>query len=318
MKLRSLTASLLMAAGLISASGAATAKEEVYLPVVSKGFMLEFWQTVKMGSDAAAKELGVKTSFVGPSDETQIDQQIQLIENTLARRPQGLLLAALDGNALIPAVEQAKRQNIPVVTFDSGVNSEYPASFVATNNKAAGAMAGDAMGKLLGGKGKVAIVSHNAGTSSAIDRIEGFVEQIKAKYPNIKLLSPLYSDSDPQRAMNQTMDVVRANPDLVAIYGTNEGSSMGVATAIQSQGLTGKVKVIGFDASDAIVNFVETGVMQGVIVQDAFQIGYMGLNTLHSVLNGKNVEKVINVPAVLVTGENINDANIQKIIKPLG
>ena len=317
MKLRSLTASLMVAAGLMTASASAIASD-IYLPVVSKGFMHEFWQTVKMGSDAAAEELGVKTSFVGPSDETQIDQQIQLIENTLARRPNGLLLAALDGNALIPAVEQARSQSIPVVTFDSSVNSEYPASFVATNNKSAGSMAGAAMADIIGGKGKVAIVAHNAGTSSAIDRIDGFVEYIKENHPEIELLNPLYSDGDPQRAMNQTMDVVRANPDLVAVYGTNEGSSMGVATAIQSQGLTGKIKVVGFDASDAIVNFVQTGVMQGVVVQDAFQIGYQGLTTLHDVLEGNDVEKVIDVPAVVVTGDNINDEGIQKIINPLG
>lgn len=317
MKLRSLTASFLVAAGLMTASAPAISGD-VYLPVVSKGFMHEFWQTVKMGSDAAAEKLGVRTSFVGPSDETQIDQQIQLIENTLARRPDGLLLAALDGNALIPSVEQARSQNIPVVTFDASVNSEYPASFVATNNKAAGSMAGAAMADIIGGKGKVAIVAHNAGTSSAIDRIDGFVEYIKENHPDIELLSPLYSDGDPQRAMNQTMDVVRANPDLVAVYGTNEGSSMGVATAVQSQGLTGKIKVVGFDASDAIVNFVQTGVMQGVIVQDAYQIGYQGLTTLHEVLEGNDVEKVIDIPAVLVTGENINDDDIQKIINPLG
>ncbi|KEQ11495.1 LacI family transcriptional regulator [Endozoicomonas montiporae] len=303
---------------MMATPGHSYAKQDVYLPVVSKGFMHEFWQTVKMGSDSAAKELNVKTSFVGPSDETQIDQQIQLIENTLARRPNGLLIAALDANALIPSVERAHSQNIPIVTFDAGVNSDIPVSFVATNNKAAGAMAADALAQILDGKGKVAIVAHNAGTSSAINRIDGFVEQIKQQYPDIEVLSPLYSDGDPQRAMNQTMDVVRANPDLSAVYGTNEGSSMGVATAIQSQGLAGKIKVVGFDASDAIVNFVETGVMQGVIVQDAFQIGYMGMKVLHDALNGNEVEKVIDVPAVLVTDENINDEAIQKIIKPLG
>lgn len=318
MKRSTLTASLFIAAGLMAASSPSFARQEVYLPVVSKGFMHEFWQTVNMGSDAAAKELNVKTSFVGPSDETQIDQQIQLIENTLARRPNGLLLAALDGNALLPSVERVHSKNIPIVTFDSSVNSDIPASFVATNNKAAAAMAADAMGKILDGKGKVAIVAHNAGTSSAIKRIDGFVEQIRKQYPDIAVLNPLYSDGDPQRAMNQTMDIVRANPDLSAVYGTNEGSSMGIATAIQSQGLTGKIKVIGFDASDAIVNFVETGVMQGVIVQDAFQIGYMGMKVLHKALSGNDVEKIIDVPAVLVTDENIKNQEIQKVIKPLG
>lgn len=317
MKLKSLAATVLMTAGIMSASLPSIA-EEVYLPVVSKGFMHEFWQTVKMGSDAAAAELKIKTSFVGPSDETQIDQQIQLIENTLARKPDGMLLAALDGNALIPSVERMHANKVSIVTFDSGVNSEIPASFVATNNKKAGAMAAAEMGRLLNGKGKVAIVAHVAGTTSAIDRVDGFVEYMKANHPEIKLLDPLYSDGDPQRAMNQTMDITRANPDLSAVYGTNEGSAMGVATAIQSMGMQDKIKVVGFDSSEAIVNFVETGVMQAAVVQDAYQIGYIGLKTLHEAMNGKPVEKIVDVPAVLVTKANLKQEKIQKIINPLG
>lgn len=318
MKLRALTASLFITAGLMVSSGSAMANKEIYLPVVSKGFMHEFWQTVKMGSDAAAEELNVKTSFVGPSDETQIDQQIQLIENTLAKKPNGLLLAALDGNALIPSVNRMHAKNVSIVTFDSGVNSDIPSAFVATNNKKAGAMAAAEVGRLLNGKGKVGIVAHVAGTTSAIDRVDGFVEHMKANYPNIVLLDPLYSDGDPQKAMNQTMDITRANPDLAAVYGTNEGSSMGVATAIQSMGKKDKIKVVGFDSSEAIVNFVETGVMQAAVVQDAYSIGYIGLKTLHQVMNGEKVEKLIDVPAVLVTGDNLRDARIQKVINPLG
>lgn len=302
----------------MAASMTSVAKEKLYMPVVSKGFMLEFWQSVRDGSDAAARELNVKTSFVGPSDETQVDQQVQLVENILARKPNGLLLAALDSNALLPSVERAHAQGVPVVTFDSGVNSDIPASFVATDNKAAGAMAADAMGKFLGGKGKVAVVAHNAGTMTTTDRLDGFIEQMGRNYPNIKVLSPLYSEGDPQRAMNQTMDVIRANPDLSAVYATNEGCTLGVASAIDSQELAGKIKVIGFDSSDALVNFLKAGVIQGLVVQDAYQIGYVGMKTLYNVLTGHEVKKMIDVPAVLVTGDNINKEDIQNIINPPG
>ncbi|MET4692411.1 ABC transporter substrate-binding protein [Endozoicomonas lisbonensis] len=318
MNLRTLTIPLLLSAGLMAASMTSVAKEKLYMPVVSKGFMLEFWQSVRDGSDAAARELNVKTSFVGPSDETQVDQQVQLVENILARKPNGLLLAALDSNALLPSVERAHAQGVPVVTFDSGVNSDIPASFVATDNKAAGAMAADAMGKFLGGKGKVAVVAHNAGTMTTTDRLDGFIEQMGRNYPNIKVLSPLYSEGDPQRAMNQTMDVIRANPDLSAVYATNEGCTLGVASAIDSQELAGKIKVIGFDSSDALVNFLKAGVIQGLVVQDAYQIGYVGMKTLYNVLTGHEVKKMIDVPAVLVTGDNINKEDIQNIINPPG
>ncbi|UYM18247.1 ABC transporter substrate-binding protein [Endozoicomonas euniceicola] len=318
MNLRTLTIPLLLSAGLMAASVISVAKEKFYIPVVSKGFMLEFWQTVKAGSDTAARELNVKTSFVGPSDETQIAQQVQLVENILTQKPDGLLLAALDSNALLPSVERAHAQKVPVVTFDSSVNSDIPVSFVATDNKAAGAMAADAVEGLLGSKGKVAVVAHNAGTMTAADRVDGFTKQMKRKYPAINVLSPLYSEGDPQRAMNQTMDIIRANPDLSAVYATNEASTLGVASAVDSLGLAGKIKVVGFDSSDALVSFLKKGVIQGLVVQDAFQIGYVAMKTLYNALTGHDVKKVIDVLAVLVTGDNINKEEIQKIIRPSG
>jgi len=192
------------------------------LPVISKGFQHEFWQTVKMGTEAAAKELGDKTSYVGPADEKQIAEQIQLVENAMAQKPNGLLLAALDANALAPLMETASSRGIKVVTFDSGVNSTIPVSFVATNNRKAGAEAADALAAQVNQKGKVGIIAHVAGTSSAIERSEGFIARMKEKYPDIQVLPVQYSDGDPQKAMDKTIDMIQANPDLAGIYGTNE------------------------------------------------------------------------------------------------
>lgn len=314
MKTRHLLSALTLT---ILMSGSALAKDYT-LPVVSKGFQHEFWQTVKMGTEAAAKELGDKTSYVGPADETQIAEQIQLVENTMAKKPNGLLLAALDENALAPLVETANSRGIKVVTFDSGVNSTIPASFVATNNRKAGAQAADALAEQVGGKGKVGIIAHVAGTSSAIERSEGFATQMKEKYPDIKVLPVQYSDGDPQKAMDKTIDMVQANPDLAGIYATNEGATLGVANAIDSQNLKGKVKVIGFDSTEAIVNFLKNGVIQGFMVQDAFQIGYQGIKALDAVVAGKTVPKQIDIPVQYVNAKNIDTPEVDKLLHPLG
>lgn len=292
--------------------------KDLNLPVVSKGFQHEFWQTVKMGTEAAAKELGDKTSYVGPADETQIAEQIQLVENAMAQKPNGLLLAALDANALAPLVETANSRGIKVVTFDSGINSDIPVSFVATNNRKAGAQAADALAAQVNNKGKVGIIAHVAGTSSAIERSEGFMERMKEKYPDIKVLPVQYSDGDPQKAMDKTIDMIQANPDLAGIYGTNEGSTLGVANAIDSQNLKGKVKVIGFDSTEAIINFLKNGVIQGFVVQDAYQIGYQGIKTLNAALSGQAVEKEIDIPVKFVNAENINTPEIDKLLHPFG
>lgn len=288
------------------------------LPVVSKGFQHEFWQTVKMGTEAAAKEMGDKTSYVGPADETQIAEQIQLVENVMAQKPNGLLLAALDANALAPLVETANSRGIKVVTFDSGVNSDIPVSFVATNNRTAGAQAADALAQQVNNKGKVGIIAHVAGTSSAIERSEGFMGRMKEKYPDIKVLPVQYSDGDPQKAMDKTIDMIQANPDLAGIYATNEGATLGVANAIDSQSLKGKVKVIGFDSTEAIINFLKSGVIQGFVVQDAYQIGYQGLKALNAALSGQTVPKEIDIPVKFVNAQNINTPEIEKLLHPFG
>lgn len=308
----------LLAALAVVGLGTAQAKDEMYIPVVSKGYQHEFWQTVKLGSDTAAKELGVKTSFVGPAAETQISEQIQLMEDMMARQPDAILLAALDSNALVVPVEDAKSRGIEIATFDSGINSDIPKSFIATNNVKAGADAAKTLGKMLGGKGKVGIIAHVAGTQNAMERSNGFIDQMAKSYPDIKVLEVQYSDGDPQKAMDKTIDMVRANPDLSAVYATNEGSTLGVANAIDSLGLAGKIKVMGFDSTEGIIAFLKAGTIQGFVVQDAYQIGYQGLKTLYNVLDGKKVAGVIDIPVKVVTSENIDSPDMQKLLYPFG
>ncbi|NOI65981.1 ABC transporter substrate-binding protein [Vibrio sp. 99-8-1] len=315
--MKSMKLTLLAAIATIGMS-AAQAKDEMYIPVVSKGYQHEFWQTVKLGSDTAAKELGVKTSFVGPAAETQISEQIQLMEDMMARQPDAILLAALDSNALVVPVEEAKSRGIEIATFDSGINSEIPKSFIATNNVKAGADAAKTLGKMLGGEGKVGIIAHVAGTQNAMERSNGFIDAMAKHYPNIKVLEVQYSDGDPQKAMDKTIDMVRANPDISAVYATNEGSTLGVANAIDSLGIAGKVKVMGFDSTEGIIAFLKAGTIQGFVVQDAYQIGYQGLKTLYNVLEGKKVTSVIDIPVKVVTAENIDNPDMQTLLYPFG
>ena len=182
----------------------------------------------------------------------------------------------------------------------------------------AGAQAADALAEQVGQKGKVGIIAHVAGTTSAIERSEGFSERMKEKYPNIQVLPVQYSDGDPQKAMDKTIDMVQANPDIAGIYATNEGSTLGVANAIDSQNLKGKVKVIGFDSTEAIINFLKNGVIQGFVVQDAYQIGYQGIKALNAVISGQTVAKEIDIPVKYVNAQNINTPEIDKLLHPFG
>ncbi len=292
--------------------------KDVYIAVISKGFQHEFWQTVKLGSDTASDELGIRSTFEGPADESKIAEQINMVENAITKRADAILLAALDTEALIPVVQKANKKGIPVVMFDSNINSNIPISFVATDNKAAGALAAEKLGILLNGKGKVGIVAHNASTSTAQQRRDGFIEKMKANYPGIKLLKTVYSDGDHQKAMDKSTDMMQSNPDLAAIYATNEGSAIGVATAVEAKGKVGKVKVVGFDSSEAEIGFLKDGVVEGFVVQNPFNMGYLGVKALYNVLEGKSIESRIDTGATFVTIDNLNTTKVQKLLNPLG
>ncbi len=304
-----------MATGLF---GTALAGDKTYIAVISKGFQHEFWQTVKLGSDTAAKELGIKSTFEGPANESMIAEQIDMVENAITKKADAILLAALDTEALIPVVEKAKSKGIPVVMFDSNINSDIPLSFVATDNKQAGKVAAMKLGAILNGKGKVGIVAHNAGTSTAQMRRDGFIEGMKELFPEIVLLETVYSDGDHQKAMDKATDMMQGNPDLAAIYATNEGSAIGVATAVEAKGKVGQVKVVGFDSSEAEIGFLKDGVVEGFVVQNPFNMGYLGVKALAKVLDGETINKRIDTGATFVTLDNLETEKIQKLLNPLG
>lgn len=205
-----------------------------------------------------------------------------------------------------------------MVTFDSGVNSDIPASFVATNNRKAGAQAADALAEQVGQKGKVGIIAHVAGTTSAIERSEGFSERMKEKYPNIQVLPVQYSDGDPQRRWIKPLIWFRLTRISPVFMPPTKAQPPGVANAIDSQNLKGKVKVIGFDSTEAIINFLKNGVIQGFVVQDAYQIGYQGIKALNAVISGQTVAKEIDIPVKYVNAQNINTPEIDKLLHPFG
>lgn len=314
---------MLVTMGLVGCGGtkdvtSSSSEEKVYnIAVISKGYQHEFWRTVELGTKKAAEELGVKTSFIGPEKESEVGKQVNMVENAINQHVDAIVLAALDTEALIPVVEKAEKAGIPVVMFDSGVNSEIPKSFVATDNVAAGAIAGEEMAKAIGKKGKVAIVAHNAGTQTAIDREKGFKDAI-SKYSNIEIINTFFSDGDKSKALAITQDIMTTNPDIVGIYGTNEGSAVGVARAVQEKEMQDEIVVIGFDSSADEINFLEEDVMRGMVVQNPFNMGYLSVKNAVAVLEGNSVEARIDTGAIFVTKENLKTDEVQKLLYPFG
>src|SRR4051794_12805920 len=207
--------------------------EQPYIAIVSQGFPHQFWQAVKKGADQEAQKEGVRISFEGPATESDIEAQVTMLTNALAKQPAAIGFAALDSKAAEPLLQQAKSQNIPVIAFDSGVDSDVPVTTVATDNKAAAAEAAKHMADLVGGKGKVAMVVHDQTSKSGTDRRDGFMQWMKDNAPGITVLAPQYGGGDQAESANITKSIISSNPDLKGIYASNEGSAIGVIKGVE-------------------------------------------------------------------------------------
>ena len=288
------------------------------IAVIVKTENANFWQNVKKGAEAAGKDLGneYKVTFQGPQAETAIDEEVNMVNNAINRGVSGIVLAASDPEALIPPVKKAFENGIPVVIIDSGINSDgkYYQSFLATDNRAAGKLAAE---KLLAKhgmkKGKVAVMSYTPGAASAIERTGGFMDEVK-KQQDIKLMEPLYSQSDMVTALNQTIDVLTSNPDLTAIFGANEPTAVGMARAIKERGFAGKLIAVGFDGNQDLQNFVRDGTLEGIVVQSSYQMGYKGVNTINKIIKGEKVDKFIDTGVVFVTKDNIDSEEANAVL----
>lgn len=300
------------AVGLFAASPASHA-QEMYIPLISKGFQHQFWQAVKAGADQAAEEFGVKVTFEGPDNETMVDKQIDMLAAALANKPAAIGFAALDSQAAIPLLRQADEAGIPVVAFDSGVDSDIPVTTATTDNLAAAGLAADKMAELIGGSGQVAVVAHDQTSRTGIDRRDGFLNTMKEKYPDIEVVSVQYGDGDHLKSTEVAKAIMTANPDLKGIFGTNEGSAIGVVNAVRETGAEGLV-VIGYDSGTAQKQAIMDGTMAGAITQNPVGIGYETVKAAVAATKGEELPEVIDTGFYWYDKTNMDDPKISAVL----
>lgn len=294
------------------AAGESAAKP--YVAVVSKGFQHQFWQAVNAGADKAAADFNVDITFEGPETEAMVDKQVEMVQAVLDKKPAALCLAALDSKALIPLLERAKSENIPVVGFDSGVDSDIPVATAATNNVAAAALAADKMVELIGGSGEVAIIAHDQTSRTGIDRVAGFTDQIKSKYPDVTIVDTQYGAGDQLKSTDLAKAIIQAHPNLKGFFGANEGSIIGVLNAVKELGKEGQIVVIGYDSGQQQMDAIRAGVEAGAITQDPIGIGYKCVEAAVKTLNGEKVDKVIDTGFHWYDKTNIDSDTIKPLL----
>lgn len=283
-----------------------------YIPLISKGFAHQFWQAVKIGSEQAAEEFGVDVTFEGPDNEGQVDRQIDMLAAALAKNPAAIGFAAVDSQASIPMLREIDAAGVPVIAFDSGVDSDIPATTCTTDNLASAALAADEMAKAIGGAGKVAIISHDQTSRTGIDRVVGFEDQVKAKYPDIDIVSVQYGGGDHLISTEITKSILTANPDLKGIFGANEGSAIGVVNGVTESGAD--VVIIGYDSGAAQKAAVRSGLMSGAITQNPVGIGYETVKAAVMLLSGESIPKIIDTGFFYYTADNMDDPEIAAVL----
>jgi ribose transport system substrate-binding protein len=290
------------------------------LAVIPKGTTHEFWKSVHAGANKAGKELSVEIVWKGPLKEDDRKQQIDLVESFIAQKVSGIVLAPLDDKALVTPVKSAVAAKIPVVVFDSGLGESFHSSFVATDNAKAGGKAGEHMVKLLEGKGKVMVLRYQVGSASTSERERGFLEAVKAA-EGIEVVSEnqhggATTESATQAAEQLLIAQKAADGGVNGVFCPNESTTFGMLLALERLGLAGKIKFIGFDASEKLVKALDESKLDALILQDPFQMGYLAVKTIVSHIRGETVEKVIDTGSNLVTKENMTKPEIAQLLKP--
>ncbi|HRW47253.1 MAG: ABC transporter substrate-binding protein [Caldilinea sp.] len=284
-----------------------------YIPVISKGFQHQFWQAVKLGSEQAAADLNVDITFEGPATESEVDKQIEMLTAALAKNPAAICFAALDTQAAIPLLEEAQAKGIPVVGFDSGVDSDIPVATASTDNIAAAALAADKMAELIGGEGQVAVLVHDQTSRTGIDRRDGFLNRMAEAYPNIEIVNVDYGAGDHLKSTDLAKAVMQANPDLKGYFGANEGSIIGVLNAATELGKEGLV-IIGYDSGAQQIQAIRDGLQAGAITQNPIGIGYKCVEAAVKAINGEPVDKVIDTGFFWYDATNIDSDEIKAVL----
>ena len=275
---------------------------------------IEFWQVARQGVDAAAKELGVPVTVLGTAREKDIDGQIELVESAVGLHPRAIVLAANDYERLVPAARKVKNAGIPLIMVDSGINGRFADSLIATDNFEAGRQVGDALRRLVPAGSRVAVINYIQASANAQERENGVLSSLAEG--DIAVEPTLYSDGLDDKAYELTRELLLRRPDLAGIAALNEPTADGAARAIEEAGAQGRVKLVGIDSSTSEIDYLEREVLQVIVVQKPFNMGYLAIKTAERASRGRKVEPLIRTGSAVITKADMYSRENQKLLFP--
>jgi ribose transport system substrate-binding protein len=283
------------------------------IAVIPKGTTHIYWQSVKAGAEAAGKEFGYVIQWNGPERETDRERQIQIIEDFIVQKVDGVVLAPLDRDALVPSVDKLASMKIPCAIVDSGINTSNYVTFAATDNYNGGVLAARRMGEILGGKGNVLVLQYVPGSASTTERENGFIDTIQKEFPGMKIADKKYGNDTVETALQAAEDMLTRNKDVQGFYACNASTAVATLQALQSQKRS-EIKMVGFDAEKALIDGLKAGQIDALIVQNPFKMGYEGVKAVVMNIQGKPVEKKIDTGVAVVTMGALDKPEIKTLL----
>jgi len=294
------------------------------IAVLIKATDSDFWQYVLVGAENYAKDNPDKVNVTtyGPPNESDIDQQVSILEQIISSGPDAIVIASTSSDATVPAIEDAVSKGIPVITVDNKVNTDKVSTLLATDNLKGGAAAADTLvekikadGKEL--KGTVGVISNMAGVQVLADRDQGFIDRMKEIAPDIKLLETVYCDADMTKAMNAASDQIAANDDLLGFFADNNTVGSGSARAITEKGKENDLILVAFDSDPEEIKGLGTGAVDALVLQDPYGMGYQGVEDALKAIAGEKLESYVDTGVTIVTKDNMDEEEIKGLLDPM-
>jgi ribose transport system substrate-binding protein len=322
---REVVSGLLIAAGLVAcgpgaATGSAPAERELRIAVIPKGTTHEFWKSIHAGARRAARELGgIEVIWRGPEREDDRDQQVSLVQNFVSQGVDAIVIAPLDQRALLAPVKLATARGIPVVVVDSGLDGVVGqdfVSYVATDNHLGGELAARHLAGVLGEQGRVLMLRYQEGSESTRQREQGFLDEM-ARHPGVAVVDPeRYAGASRSSAQEAGENLLAVHAAVDGVFCSNESATFGMLLALRSRDLAGKKRFMGFDASQELVDALERGEIDGLVVQNPVKMGDLGVRTALDAIRGRPVAQRIDTGVVVVTRENRSEPSIDALLHP--
>lgn len=305
-------------------------ENEHYIAVICKSSD-QYWTATKKGAEDAGEEMNIKITYDAPEKE-DVSEQIKYVNNAISNKANVIVIAPVeDSNELADALKKAQSNDIEVITIDSDMREEVRSSCISTNNTYGGAIAGRKIAELIGGKGEIGIITHTPTSATAVERKSGFMAQIdeenaktESETPLMNIVATENGNGDIQESKEATLKLIKDYPDIKAVFATNQGGTIGACMAVDELGKGDSVQVVGFDSFnkgngfESAEKYTENDILDGFIVQNPYNMGYLGVRYAKDIIDGQNIAVAIDTGASLVTKDNIRDSDIKLIMNPMG